>query len=132
MTIETKFNKGDEVWFMQNDFICKELTTGAVECSIKTNGNKVTEEIFYAVGGSKIIESSLFISKQDLLRDLTNRHDYIHEKSNAFEYVADSLGNNIKSITYDAKMEHWQVVYDNDLPSDFIKTDEIRTFLMTS
>lgn len=68
MTIETKFNTGDEVWYIHNDATCKGKVT---EFNIFVcGGNPV---IFYGAGGANRTvkqECELFHTKQELLNSL--------------------------------------------------------------
>lgn len=72
MTIETKYNIGDEVWFMQNNKICSDTIT-----AIHTYRTETISHITYGFGKSirsQIIaiidERDLFPTKEELLKSL--------------------------------------------------------------
>ena len=65
MTIETKYNIGDEVWLMRNN----EAALGFVEI-IDIRHTTFEEDIEYYVLGNWHFESSLFPTKEELLKSL--------------------------------------------------------------
>lgn len=70
MTIETKFNLGDEVFVLYNDRIhCVTVTGVEVFCSFKDNGINYMVQ-FSAGGETKFAESRLFSTKVSLINSL--------------------------------------------------------------
>ena len=65
MTIKTKYNIGDEVWFIRNN----KVTLGFVEI-INIRHTTFEEDIEYYVLGNWYYESSLFPTKEELLKSL--------------------------------------------------------------
>lgn len=72
MTIETKYNIGDEVWFMQDNKVCSDTIT-----AIHTYRTETISNITYGFGKSirsQIIaiinERDLFPTKEELLKSL--------------------------------------------------------------
>lgn len=72
MTIETKYNIGAEVWFMQDNKICSDTIT-----SIHTYRTETISNITYGFGKSirsqiiaVINERDLFPTKEELLKSL--------------------------------------------------------------
>lgn len=72
MTIETKYNIGDEVWFMQNNKICSDTIT-----AIHAYRTETISHITYGFGTSIhsqviaiISERDLFPTKEKLLKSL--------------------------------------------------------------
>lgn len=72
MTIETKYNIGDEVWFMQDNKVCSDTIT-----AIHTYRTETISNITYGFGKSirsqiiaVINEQDLFPTKEELLKSL--------------------------------------------------------------
>ena len=66
MTVETKFNIGDEVWFMYKlKPICERVTSLTIYTC-----NKLVIEYFFEVPFVFIREEKLFSTKQELLDSL--------------------------------------------------------------
>jgi hypothetical protein len=66
MEVNTKFDIGDQVWFVEANKVVMRLITGLV---IRLEGD--TQEVMYSVTGSKDIpEDHLFKTKNELLESL--------------------------------------------------------------
>ena len=65
MTIETKYNIGDEVWFMYRNKIFSGRIVGIF---IKSNG--ISYKIVSIIKGMWFSESKLFPTKEELLKSL--------------------------------------------------------------
>lgn len=73
MTIETKFNVGDNIYFMFNN----KITNGLINDIIYRKGNQVGEGLFYSINilnyritDCSFKEDLLFSTKEELLKSL--------------------------------------------------------------
>lgn len=72
MTIETKYNIGDEIWFMSDNEICNEKIT-AIHIHIDALGSFVTyscEDTLIGQALNTVREELLFPTKEELLKSL--------------------------------------------------------------
>ena len=67
MTIETKFNIGDEVWFMYEN---RPMSMRVMHIELYISCNKVKRQYIDKYGSYRVSEHKLFRTKQELLDSL--------------------------------------------------------------
>ena len=65
MTIETKYNIGDEVWLMYRNKVFSGRIVGIV-----LQSNRISYKIVSIIKGMWFSESKLFLTKEELLKSL--------------------------------------------------------------
>ena len=76
MTIVTKFNKGDEVWYMKNNKPAWIIISAIEVFYVGTNQDKISYNAYDGLtpvtwlDHSNLREDTLFLTKEDLLKSL--------------------------------------------------------------
>lgn len=70
MTIKTKFNVGDIVYFIWNNQVCNAPITAINIQITKTHGMKIKYTISYKDLTASLCDSSMFLTKSELIKSL--------------------------------------------------------------